>query len=183
MSHSRSKTYTLAVIALMAAVTCILGPLSLSIPLSPVPISFTNLAIYLSLFLLGWKRGTLCYLLYLAIGLIGVPVFSGFTGGPSKLIGPTGGYLIGFIFMALIGGKCIETFEGHRVLQMLGLALGTAAAYLFGTVWLCFLMKLSFLAGLGTGVLPFLPGDCAKILIVGMIGPNIRKRLKQVGYL
>jgi biotin transporter BioY len=60
----------------MAAVTCILAPLS--IPIGPVPISFTNLAIYLSLYLLGWKKGTISYLIYLLIGLVGLPVFSGF---------------------------------------------------------------------------------------------------------
>ena len=90
----RSKTYEITMTALMAAVTCILAPLS--IPIGPVPISFTNLAIYLSLYLLGWKRGTISYLIYLLIGLIGLPVFSGFTGGVGKLAGPTGGYIIGF---------------------------------------------------------------------------------------
>ena len=84
----RSKTYEITMTALMAAVTCILAPLS--IPIGPVPISFTNLAIYLSLYLLGWKKGTISYLIYLLLGLVGLPVFSGFTGGPSKLAGPTG---------------------------------------------------------------------------------------------
>ena len=81
----RSKTYEITMTALMAAVTCILAPLS--IPIGPVPISFTNLAIYLSLYLLGWKKGTISYLIYLLLGLVGLPVFSGFTGGPSKLAG------------------------------------------------------------------------------------------------
>ena len=80
-----SKTYEITMTALMAAVTCILAPLS--IPIGPVPISFTNLAIYLSLYLLGWKRGTISYLIYLLLGLVGLPVFSGFTGGPAKLAG------------------------------------------------------------------------------------------------
>lgn len=83
VSAPRTKTYEITMTALMAAVTCILAPLS--IPIGPVPISFTNLAIYLSLYLLGWKRGTISYLVYLLIGLVGVPVFSGFTGGIGKL--------------------------------------------------------------------------------------------------
>ena len=102
----RSKTYEITMTALMAAVTCILAPLS--IPIGPVPISFTNLAIYLSLYLLGWKRGTISYLIYLLLGLVGLPVFSGFTGGPAKLAGPTGGYIIGFIVMAVIAGLVID---------------------------------------------------------------------------
>lgn len=77
---SRSiQTYAMVSTALMTAVTCILAPLS--VPIGPVPISFTNLAIYLSLYLLDWKRGTLSYFLYLLIGFAGLPVFSGFTGG------------------------------------------------------------------------------------------------------
>ena len=82
VSAPRTKTYEITMTALMAAVTCILAPLS--IPIGPVPISFTNLAIYLSLYLLGWKRGTISYLIYLLLGLVGLPVFSGFTGGPAS---------------------------------------------------------------------------------------------------
>ena len=84
----------------MTAVTCILGPLA--IPIGPVPVSLTPLAVFLSVYILGTKGGTLAYLLYLLIGAVGVPVFSGFTGGLGKLAGPTGGYLVGFILMALI---------------------------------------------------------------------------------
>ena len=85
----KTSTYAMVVTALMAAVTCILAPLS--VPIGPVPISLTNFAIYLSLYLLDWKKGTLSYLIYLLLGLVGLPVFSGFTGGLAKLAGPTGG--------------------------------------------------------------------------------------------
>ena len=81
---SRSKTYEITITALMTAVTCILAPMS--IPIGPVPISFTNLAIYLSLYLLGWKKGTISYLIYLLIGLVGLPVFSGFTGSHCRTV-------------------------------------------------------------------------------------------------
>lgn len=79
----KTSTYAMVVTALMAAVTCILAPLS--VPIGPVPISLTNFAIYLSLYLLDWKKGTLSYLIYLLLGLVGLPVFSGFTGGLAKL--------------------------------------------------------------------------------------------------
>lgn len=101
----------MVVTALMAAVTCILAPLS--VPIGPVPISLTNFAIYLSLYLLDWKKGTLSYLIYLLLGLVGLPVFSGFTGGLAKLAGPTGGYIIGFIPMAIIAGIVIDKFTNH----------------------------------------------------------------------
>ena len=97
-----SRTRQITLIGLMTAITCILAPLS--IPIGPVPISLTNFAIYLSLYLLDWKKGTISYILYLLLGLVGLPVFSGFTGGIGKLAGPTGGYIIGFIPMAIIAG-------------------------------------------------------------------------------
>ena len=122
----KTSTYAMVVTALMAAVTCILAPLS--VPIGPVPISLTNLAIYLSLYLLDWKKGTLSYLIYLLLGLVGLPVFSGFTGGLAKLAGPTGGYIIGFIPMAIIAGIVIDKFS-QRWIQILGMIVGTAICY------------------------------------------------------
>ena len=95
-------TKRMALIGVMTAVTCILGPFSIPLPFSPVPISFTNLAIYLAAYVLGMKACTVSYLIYMLLGMVGVPVFSGFTAGVGKLAGPTGGYLVGFILMALI---------------------------------------------------------------------------------
>ena len=109
-----TNTYAMAVTALMTAVTCILAPLS--IPIGPVPISLTNFAIYLALYLLDWKKGTVSYIIYLLLGLVGLPVFSGFTSGPGKLFGPTGGYLIGFIPMAIIAGMVINRKINNRLL-------------------------------------------------------------------
>ena len=131
----QSKNYTMVITALMAAVTCILAPLS--IPIGPIPISLTNFAIYLSLYLLNWKMGTLSYIIYLLVGLVGLPVFSGFTGGLGKLAGPTGEYIIGFIPMAIIAGIVIDKFT-NRGLQLLGMIVGTIICYTFGTIWFCF---------------------------------------------
>lgn len=176
-----TKTLTLTLIALMAAITCILGPLSLSIPISPVPISFTNLAIYFTVMILGWKKGTASYLIYLFIGLAGVPVFSAFTAGPAKLLGPTGGYLIGFIFLALISGFFIEKWRGKIYMYIIGMVLGTAVMYAFGTVWLAYQASLSFGAALMAGVIPYLPGDAVKILLGVFVGNGIHKRLMRAG--
>ncbi len=151
VSAPRTKTYEITMTALMAAVTCILAPLS--IPIGPVPISFTNLAIYLSLYLLGWKKGTISYLIYLLLGLVGLPVFSGFTGGPAKLAGPTGGYIIGFIVMAVIAGLVIDNCH-KPLIQLVGMIAGTIVCYLFGTVWFCIVADSTFKAALGNFLLP-----------------------------
>lgn len=176
-----NKTKTMVLIALMAAVTCILGPLSLAIPVSPVPISLTNLAIYISIYVLGMKRGTLSYIIYMLIGLVGLPVFSGFSGGAGKLFGPTGGYIIGFVPMALLAGWCIDRWENNLFIHFAGLVVGTAICYVLGTAWLAHLTGMTFVAALGAGVIPFIPGDLVKIILSMIIGPIIRKRLRKAG--
>lgn len=173
------NTRQLTLVGVMAAVTCILAPLSL--PIGVVPISLTNLVIYFAIYVLGGKRGTLSYIVYLFIGLVGLPVFSGFSGGFPKLFGPTGGYLIGFIFMAFISGIFIDKFSNKIYMCFLGMILGTIATYIFGTAWLSYQAHLTFNAALAVGVLPFIPGDIIKMVIASLIGPQIRKRLISSG--
>ena len=97
--------------ALMTAVTCLLGPLAIPMPFSPVPISFTNLALYLMVYVLNRRCSFLSYTLYFLLGAAGLPVFSGFRGGLGRIVGPTGGYLIGFFFQILISGFIVERWN------------------------------------------------------------------------
>lgn len=177
-AKERNKVYPLAMTAVMTAVTCVLAPMA--IPIGPVPISFTNLAIYISLYTLGWKRGTLSYLVYVLIGAVGVPVFSGFSGGLGKLFGPTGGYIIGFIPMAVLAGLVIDKYR-NRGVQMAAMIVGTAVCYAFGTAWFCVVMDSTVSAALAMCVFPFIPGDLAKMVIAMLVGPMIRSRLEQAG--
>jgi len=177
---AKINTRTMAVIGVMTAVICIMGPLSLTLPVSPVPISLGTLAIYFVPYVLGMKRGTISCCIYLLIGLVGLPVFTGFSGGPAKLLGPTGGYLIGYIFMALICGFVIDRTNKMSIC-FLGMVLATAVLYLFGTVWLAYQAGMTFREALMAGVIPFIPGDLAKIVIAMLAGPQIKKRLKRAG--
>ena len=95
--------------ALFAAIFCILAPFS--IPIGEVPVSVTNFLIYITIYVIGWKKATVSYIIYLLLGFVGLPVFAGFTGGISKLVSPTGGYLVGFIFTSVISGLIIEKFN------------------------------------------------------------------------
>ena len=171
----------MAIIALMTALTCILAPMS--VPIGAVPISLTNFVVYLAVYLLGAKLGTVSYCIYLLIGLCGLPVFSAYSGGPSKLLGPTGGYLIGFILMAALSGIFIEKSHAKAGLSILGMGIGTAAAYLFGTVWFLIQAKCSLWYALTVCVFPFLIGDGIKILIAAKIGPMIRRTLQTANLL
>ena len=173
VDNQKIKTKQMVLIALMTAVTCVLGPLSIPLPFSPVPISLTNFAIFLAIFVLGMKNGTISFIIYLLLGAVGVPVFSSFRGGLQVLAGPTGGYLIGFIFLALIMGFALDHFDRKLVPTIIGMIIGMAVCYAFGTVWLAKLLSLSFEEGLMMGVIPYLAGDVAKIIIAAIVGPKL----------
>ena len=177
MNHTnQTNVYKLAQMAVMTAVICVLAPLS--IPIGPVPISFTNLAILLALYILGTKMGTLSFLCYLVLGMVGLPVFSGFTGGLGKLLGPTGGYLIGFIPLAIISGLSLEKLRS-KAAQFVGLVAGVAVCYAFGTAWFCFEAGVGLQKALSLCVIPFIPGDIAKILIAMVVGPVLVSALQK----
>ena len=173
VDNQKIRTKQMVLIALMTAVTCVLGPLSIPLPFSPVPISLTNFAIFLAIFVLGMKSGTISFIIYLLLGAIGVPVFSSFSRGLQVLAGPTGGYLIGFSFLALIMGFALDHFDRKLVPTIIGMIIGMAVCYAFGTVWLAKLLSLSFKEGLMMGVIPYLPGDAAKIIIAAIVGPKL----------
>lgn len=173
VDNQKIKTKQMVLIALMTAVTCVLGPLSIPLPFSPVPISLTNFAIFLAIFVLGMENGTISFIIYLLLGAVGVPVFSSFRGGLQVLAGPTGGYLIGFIFLALIMGFALDHFDRKLVPTIIGMIIGMVVCYAFGTVWLAKLLSLSFKEGLMMGVIPYLAGDVAKIIIAAIVGPKL----------
>lgn len=178
---SKSPVYEITVCALFAALMCIFGPMS--VPIGLVPISLTNLILYFAVFLLG-TRGTLTsYIVYLLLGAVGLPVFSGYAGGIGKLAGPTGGYLIGFIFLVLISGTFYRIFDGNLFLTALGMVLGTAVAYAFGTAWFVYQQKCDFDYALGVCVTPFIPFDLAKIVIASILGKAVRIPLMKAGLL
>ena len=158
---NKSTIYQLTTCAIMTALMCILGPMS--IPIGPIPVSFTNLVIYLAVYLLGTKGATISYLIYLLLGAVGLPVFSGYAGGLAKLAGPTGGYLIGFILMALICGIVMKKSHENTIITIIGMIVATAVAYLFGTVWFVLQMQCSVWYALTVCVFPFIPFDLIKI--------------------
>lgn len=179
--EKKLTTYQMAVTALMAAVMCVLGPLT--VPIGAVPISLANFVICLTVWLLGPKFGTLSVAVYLCIGLIGVPVFSGYGAGLAKIAGPTGGYLVGYLLLALIGGLFIEKSNGNPVVSGIGLVLGDAACYVLGTAWFVFQMQCELGYALSVCVYPFIALDLAKIVVSCVVGALLRKRLVQAGVL
>ena len=169
----------MTLIAVMTAVMCVLSPISN--PLGPVPVSLATLVILLTAYILGMKRAVIAVILYLLIGLAGVPVFSGFSGGIAKLIGPTGGYLIGYIPMVLIAGLIIDRYYRNYLISITGMAAATAVLYAIGTAWLAYSASMTPAAALAAGVIPFIPLDLVKIVIAAVLGPVLRLRLEKAG--
>ena len=165
-------------IALMTALICVAGPLSISI--GPIPITLSNFAVYLAAAVLGAKGGTIAVALYLLIGAVGVPVFSGFSGGLQKLMGGTGGYLVGYIPGAWIGGLAVkpgQTQPDKKWLLPLNLVLGTLVIYILGTAWFMLQTGNNLASAMGLCVLPFLPGDAAKIVATTLLAWPIRRAI------
>ena len=169
------KIKDMTLTAVMAALICIAGPLTIAV--GPVPLSLATFAVMLAGTVLGTKRGTAAVGLYLLIGIIGVPVFSGFSGGFQKLAGVTGGYLIGYLpctFLAALGAERAEK-TGRKWILPAMMVLGTAVLYTIGTAWFMIQTGNSLGGALGLCVLPFLPGDAAKILAVTLLTVPVRK--------
>ena len=116
--------------------------------------------------------------LYILLGLVGVPVFSGFTGGVSKLAGATGGYIVGYIPMVALAGFLMSKSDKWW-LHLLAMVAGEVVLYLIGTVWFCVQAGKTASAALAICVYPFIPLDIVKMVIVVLIGPMISSRLKK----
>ena len=176
----KSNIQNLTLTALVAAILCVMGPLV--IPIGMIPMSLTNMVIYLAI-ILDKKRATISVVIYLLIGFVGLPVFAGFTGGVGKLLGPTGGYLIGYLVLSWIAGKVSEALnrvqrtEKLKMKQMLALGVGTLGLYLVGTLWLMVQSNLTLVSALSVGVLPFVVFDIMKIVAAVALGNSIKKRI------
>jgi len=169
--------------ALFASIIGILAQISIPLPFSPVPITGQTLAIGLAATILGRKYGTISVLIYLAIGAIGVPVYAEFSAGFSALIGPTGGYLIGFIPTVLIIAYYIEK-TSFTVLQVfIANTIGMLVTLLFGTIWLKISLDLGWKAALTGGFYPFIILGLVKAYLASTIGVIVRKRLEKANLL
>jgi biotin transport system substrate-specific component len=160
-------------IVLGTVLTALAAQVSIPVPGSPVPITGQTFAVLLTAAALGPLRGLASQGLYLALGVVGLPVFAGAGHGPHVLIGASGGYLVGFLAAAAIVGAGARRGADRSPLRTLLLfALASAVIYLIGTAWLCLDTGMSASAGIAAGVTPFLPGDAAKALLAAGLLPG-----------
>lgn len=153
-----------------------------SIP-APVPFTMQTFGVFFTLVLLGGKRGVWAVAVYLLLGAIGVPVFAGFAGGPGVLLGMTGGYLMGFLLVALTYWLMTALLGERLWVAVAALSVGLLLCYVFGTAW--FLMAsgktgnpMGLTAALGYCVLPFLLPDGVKLALALALGRKLKPRLK-----
>lgn len=174
------RTVDMAYIALFAVLLTVCA--WISVPL-PVPFTLQTFAIFAALGILGGRRGTWAVAVYLLLGVVGLPVFSGFRGGLGALLGTTGGYILGFLALALVYWL-VTALLGERLPAMaVAMVLGLVVCYAFGTAWFVILYTrttgpMTVGAALGMCVLPFVIPDLVKLGLALVLSRRLGKRIQ-----
>ena len=171
---ARSITTDAAWVIAFSLVTAICAQISFHLPLSPVPITGQTFAVLLSGAVLGWRRGFLCQVAYLAEGAAGLPVFADGAGSALHLVGPSGGYLLCFPLAAALVGFMVEHGVARSSWKLAGaLVSADVMILLAGATWLHLLFRVSFAQAWLLGYYPFLIADVAKVVLVGCTLPRL----------
>lgn len=172
---SVNKTAEMTKMALMVAMNCVSAYIIIPLPFSLSPLALQTLIVNLTGYVLNAKQAFMTMLVYLLVGLAGVPVFTGGSAGPGKLFGPTGGYIIGFLFTAVF----LAYFRGEKYsfkrYALLGCVIGIPLIYVFGVVQLKLITGMGWDKAIMTGTLPFIPLDIVKCLAAAVIAGPINR--------
>ena len=163
--------------SLMAALTAVGA--YIHVPIGPVPIVLSTLFVLLSGLLLGSRWGLVSMVLYLFVGAIGIPVFSGGRGGFAHFLGPTGGYLFGYVLASWVTGFIAERSRGILILEILSVVVGSLVIYGLGVPWLKVVTQMSWSKALLMGMVPFLIGDAVKATVALVLARAVRPILKR----
>lgn len=179
-TRENSKVLDMVYMAISAALIAICS--WISIP-TAVPFTLQTFAVFFVLLLLGGERGTIATLVYVLLGAVGVPVFAGFSGGIGILLGSTGGYIIGFLFVGLIYILFEKFFKKNIVMKIVALVLGLAVCYAFGTAWFMHVYikssgEVGLLTVLGWCVFPFIIPDLIKMSLAVVVAKRIEPVIK-----
>ena len=177
---TQTQTLDLVYVAMGAALIAICS--WISIP-TTVPFTLQTFAVFLLVSLLGGKRGSMTALVYMLLGVVGLPVFAGFSSGVGALFGAAGGYIVGFLFIGIIYLFFTKAFGRTIVTEAIALVLGLAACYAFGTAWFINVYSkangaIGIMAALGWCVFPFIIPDLLKLALALIIARRIRPVIK-----
>ena len=170
------KTIDLTLCGIFAALLAICS--WIQIPIGAIPITLQTFGVFAALGLLGGKRGTIAICVFLLLGAIGAPVFSGFQGGFGKLFGATGGYLLGFLLSGAVVWFAEARFGRSQRVFLLSAIAGLILCYAFGTAWFTVLYTrttgaMTLAKALGLCVLPFLPFDALKLALAAFLRQSL----------
>lgn len=173
------KTRDMAYIALMAVLISVCS--WLSVP-SVIPFTMQTFGVFAALLLLGGKRGSIAVALYILMGAVGLPVFSNFTGGVGKLMGPSGGYIFGFLLTALCYWLMTALLADRLWIKILALTAGLVLCYAFGTLWFVEVYSRSepigIMSALSMCVFPFMVPDAIKMALALAVEKLLRGKIK-----
>lgn len=172
------KAQKIALTGVMAAIICLLSPLS--VPSGVIPLTLATFAVFIVSCIADPKSAAGAVIIYILLGAAGLPVFSSFRGGFQVVAGLTGGYIIGYIPCALTVSLLVNKFPKKKFIYPLSMVLGTAICSLTGALWYALQSGVDFAAAFKAGVLPFIIGDTIKITAASVLGFTLRKRLNKI---
>ena len=183
MKEGKKTFITVQDMVLVAVFTALIAVCSwITIPAiaGQVPFTLQTFAVFVTAGVLGAKRGVLSVFVYILLGLIGVPVFAGFAGGLSVVAGPTGGYIVGFVFTALIVGAVMYVVKGKNettklIVSVIAMILGDLACFAVGTIWFMAVTGTNLAGSLALCVIPFIIPDLVKIIVAAIVVNRLKK--------
>lgn len=171
------KAQKIALTGVMAAIICLVAPLS--VPLGIIPLTLATFAVFIISCIAEPKSATGAVIIYILLGAAGLPVFSSFRGGFQIITGVTGGYIIGYIPCSLTVSLLVNKFPKKKFIYPLSMVLGNTICSLTGSLWYAFQSGVDFATAFKAGVLPFIIGDIIKITAASVLGFTLRQRLNK----
>ncbi|NNC75002.1 MAG: biotin transporter BioY [Acidimicrobiia bacterium] len=169
---ARTRVSTTTLVVAVAVVTFVAAQIRIPLPFTPVPITAQTFVVLVGGAALGWRAGAAAQALYIAVGIVGVPVFQDLNGGWTYATGSTGGYLVGFIVAAAVTGYLAERGQDRSVWSAVpAMLFGTVVIYACGVTWLMQVLNTDLSDALTKGMVPFVLGDLAKIALAGLVLP------------
>lgn len=172
------STQEITLIGMCAALMAIFSQFSVPLPFTSVPITLQIFGLAMISIIVGEKIATISILIFMLLGAIGLPVFSNFSGGFAVISGPTGGYIIGYIFMAFLTGYA--SYHLNKVMIYIYSYIGMIIVYIIGTLQLKIVTGLTLQASLVAGVYPFIIKDIVITAVAIFIGLKVQKRIKRI---
>ena len=179
MAEKKIKAFDIVITALMAALIAVCS--FIAIPVGAVPVTLQTFAVFACAGILGRNRGTISILVYILLGMVGLPVFSGFQSGLSVLAGPTGGYIIGFLPAVFVSGLIMQKTDRKILFTVASFLAGLIICYICGMLWYVYVFssgETDFASAFAVCILPYIIPDVIKLILAAVVSAAVRKRIK-----